>query len=317
MPQKTRLDKSQEVVSYRNSDSVSAKFMKSALHLRRGGTLTHKKMHTTFERLAEVGKRWGDLSPATITQKQLTRYVEQRIADGISARTIQNECSHIRRAMSSVSTERKIFATQVCTNAALGVPSGTRIGTRTAIEPDILESALERAEPNMRAELLLMSGIGLRHREAVCVDQRCLKSWARSLDEGQPLRVDIETKAAKPRYVFLGEESKAIAREGVAAALDYLRTTGKKYLRPEPDEEKALRESHRDLYELGIKGDNSAHSIRDLWAMREYTVYRGEGLTHEQARARLAPSLGHSDKRGLFTFNNYLRATFERDGIVK
>lgn len=300
---------------YRDSDSVAGKFMKSALHIKRGGTMTHKKMMTTFRRLEEVGKRWGELTPTSITHKQIAHYVQQRIKDNITPNTIQNEVSHIRRAIKTVSAERKFFADKVCTSESLGVPKGTRISTRTAIDPAILESALERAAPNVRAVILLIDGINLRHAEAVCVEKRCLRDWTRALDEGQPLRVDIETKGAKPRFVFLkSEESREIARQGIAEALDYLITTGEKYLRPEEDKEKALRESHRDLQALGIAGDDSAHSIRDRWAVREYFAYRNDGCTHDEARARIAPSLGHSDKRGLFTFNNYLRATFERDG---
>jgi site-specific recombinase XerC len=314
MTKKTQQSKP-DVVSYRNSDSVSAKFMKSALHLRRGGTLTHKKMHTTFERLAEVGKRWGDLSPATITQKQLTRYVEQRIADGISARTIQNECSHLRRAISNVSTERKIFANETCTNAVLGVPKGTRIGTRTAIDADVLASAIERADPGTRSSLLLMSGIGLRHLEANSVTKTVLKEWSRAIEIGQPLRVELGTKQDRPRSVFLSPESAEIAKRGIDEAIIFLRETGQKYLRPEETLEQAVRESHRALKALDVKGENSPHSIRDAWAVREYLAHRAAGCTKEESWARLCPSIGHSDKRGRWLFNNYLKATLERDGI--
>src|ERR1700743_2679109 len=81
--------------------SIEAKFMAAALH-KGAATLTRQKMQTTFLAFAVHAKerRYGAaVDPATVTEKQLRNYVSSRIEAGITPRTIQNEVSHLRRAL--------------------------------------------------------------------------------------------------------------------------------------------------------------------------------------------------------------------------
>ena len=83
---------------FKNSDSISAKFSKSSNRNGSASTTYKVRMQTTYKNLESHAKkaRWGkDVSPITITEKQLKGYVAARIDAGIAARTIQNEISHI------------------------------------------------------------------------------------------------------------------------------------------------------------------------------------------------------------------------------
>jgi len=82
--------------------SVQAVFMTSALSQKKGSSLTRVALHGTFATLETIAKKggWGPgFCPNTITQTQLKKYVTVRQSQGITTRTIQNELSHVRRAI--------------------------------------------------------------------------------------------------------------------------------------------------------------------------------------------------------------------------
>ena len=137
--------------AYKPNDSGGAKFMKSALFNKGGATLTKVRMGSTFNSIVNFGKqqRWGPIEPATLTVKQLKGFVAFRIEEGITPRSIQNEMSHIRRALEGVGREK--FAQEVCSNKELGVPSASRIGTGKVVDPHVLQNALECAPADTRA----------------------------------------------------------------------------------------------------------------------------------------------------------------------
>lgn len=302
---------------YQEGDSVQAKWSKSSLVNVRGGTLTHKRMNTTWNALVRVAKqgRWGKLAPHNLTEKQFRKYVEtRRDIDGIAAHCLAVETRHIRRALRGCG--REDFAT-VVTNAILGVPKGSRIGTGKATEPEVLAAARASAAPGVRAVIDLCNGIGLRIREAVCAAQS-LETWRTEMDEGQPLSVEIETKGDRPRCVFLrSEESRKLASDAIDRAIAHLKETGQVFLVESTSEEGAIRAIERDFAELGLEADNSAHSLRRDFAVREYLYLREKGLTKREACGKLSIALGHGSSRHRWVWNNYLRATLEalgRDG---
>lgn len=298
---------------YKDGDSIQAKFSKSALVQTRGATLTHKRMQTTWNALADVAKvgRWGKVAPDTLTEKQFTKYMEARRETGLSARCQANESAHIRRALRGAG--REDLADSV-TNRMLGIPQGSRIGTGTATDPEVLAAAREAAPDNVRALIDLCDGIGLRIREAVC-SYESIETWRKEMDQGQPLTVDQETKGGKMRCVFLrSEESRQIASDAIDRALSYLQESGQEFLVESCNLEAAIRHIERDFAHLGLEGDNSAHSLRRDFAVREYDQLREDGLTQRQACEKLSVALGHGSSRHRWVWNNYLRATIEARG---
>lgn len=299
------------LIAYKDSDSILAKFMQSALAVKRSSTEYNTKMRTTFialEAFAREG-RWGNLDPATLTFKQFRKYIQSRIGK-VADRTVQNEASHIRRALRCVG--RGEFAEVTCSSPLLGVPSASRIGKGTAVHIDVLELALGKAREDTKAILLLEHAIGLRHREAVQVSTKTLLSWKRALAAGQPLYVpDKGPKGGRPRFVRLCPSKVPDAVLAVDVALKVLEN--QEFLCDSVNLKASLGTNHSRMQKLGIEGNNAQHSLRRSFAVEQYDYYLDElQMSKKEAWATLSNDLGHGDGRGRWIYNCYLKATLEQ-----
>jgi site-specific recombinase XerC len=280
--------------------------MKSALANNRAATLTKTRMQTTFKAVESFAKqqRWGSVDPASLTVKQLKGFVSARLKEGISARSIQNEMSHLRRALEG--SGRAEFAQGACSNAELGVPSATRIGVGKVVDPEVLRSALERAPGDTRALLELSRRLGLREREAIMA-ANSLREWGRALSQGQPIIVREGTKGGRARSVVVAPEGLERALGAVKSAQAVLEQQKQLVVSTSL---KAAVEQHSDrLARLGLKGENSCHSLRRAFAMDQYKHYLGVGCSQKVALAWVSNDLGHGDGRGRWVYNNYLRSS--------
>jgi len=290
--------------TYKQSDSITAKFMKAALVDKGAATLTKSRMQTTFKAFEAFGKkqRWGSVDPASLTAKQLKGFVAARVEEGISARSIQNEMSHVRRALEGVG--RAEFAQDVCSNKELGVPSGSRIGSGKVVEPEVLQRALERAPADTKALIELSRSLGLREREAI-QSANSLREWGRALSQGQPIIVRDGTKGGRARSVVVAPGGLGRAMGAVKAAQTVLEQQKQLVVSKSL---KAAVEQHSDrLAKLGLKGENSCHSLRRAFAMDQYKHYLAAGCSQKVALSRTSNDLGHGDGRGRWVFNNYIR----------
>lgn len=290
--------------TYKKGDSVEAKFMKSALANNRAATLTKTRMQTTYKAIEAFAKqqRWGAVDPASLTLRQLKGFVVFRIEEGISPRSIQNEMSHVRRALEGVG--RVDFAQDVCSNKELGVPSGSRIGTGKVVDPNVLQLALERAPADTRALIELSRSLGLREREAIMAGNS-LREWAHALTHGQPVIVRDGTKGGRARSVVVAPSGQERALRAVKSAQTIL---GQQKQLVVSKSLKAAIEQHSDrLGRVGLKGENSSHSLRRAFAMDQYKHYLAVGCSQKVALSRTSNDLGHGDGRGRWVFNNYIR----------
>lgn len=292
---------------YKKSDSIKVKFMKAAT-VKHAATLTKKKMTTTFNRLDAFARkqRYGELEPTSMTAKQMKNYVVHLIDLGLKPRSIQNETSHIRRALKAVN--REDFAQGTCSNKALGVPEGTRIGSGKVVQEDVLKSALERAPASTKALIELSRALGLRIREAV-LSQNSLREWNRDLSKGQPVIVRDGTKGGRARSVVVAPGGLERAQEAVRAALAVLKKQNTLVVSVSL---KAALEQHSDrLARLGLKKENSCHSLRRAFAMDQYKHYLAVGYSEKVALSRTSNDLGHGERRGRWVYNNYLKASLK------
>lgn len=289
---------------YKKNDSVEAKFSKSALVNNRASTLTKARMQTTFRALARHAKnaRWGAVEPRNLSFKQLKGYVQARLAAGISARGVQNEMSHIRRALEG--SGRSEFAQETCTNKLLDVPSATRKGNGKVVDPVVLESALKAAQDDTRALISLSRNLGLREREAIS-SFKSLKEWERALALGQPIVVREGTKGGRVRSVYVRPEGVEAASSAVKAALKVMEN--QKHLVVSKNLKAAVEQHSDRLAKLGLKGENSGHSLRRAFALDQYKYYLSIGCSEKLALARTSNDLGHGDGRGRWVFNNYIK----------
>lgn len=292
--------------TYKQGDSTTAKFMKAALIAKGAATLTKTRMQTTFKVLEAFGKqqRWGSVDPTSLTAKQIKGFVVARVKEGISTRSIQNEMSHVRRALEGVG--RTEFAQDVCSNKELGVPSGSRIGSGKVVDPEVLQGALERAPADTKALIELSRSLGLREREAI-QSANSLREWGRALSHGQPIIVRDGTKGGRARSVVVAPGGLERAVGAVKAAQTVLEQQKQLVVSKSL---KAAVEQHSDrLAKLGLKGENSCHSLRRAFAMDQYKHYLAAGCSQKVALSRTSNDLGHGDGRGRWVFNNYLRSS--------
>jgi len=288
--------------------SIEAKFMAASLH-KGAATLTRQKMRTTFLAFAAHAKerRYGPVDPATVTEKQLRNYVAARIESGITPRTIQNEVSHLRRALRGAG--RGDWADAV-TNAQLGVPAGTRIGTGRVVDARVLEQALERAPADTRAWILLERCLGLRRAEMI-ESHRSLKQWEAALARGQSfITIRHGSKGGRVRDTAIPAPYRERALVAVRAALEVI--SGRQYLVDAPTNRAAQKQVHDRFATLGLTGGDSGHALRRAFCRDNYEHYLGEGHSQKEALALCSRDLGHGEGRGRWVWNNYLRATYEQ-----
>lgn len=287
--------------------------MQAAIAKKKGGRATRDRMKSTFRQLSKIAKagRWGNVTPATLTHKQLAKYVETRVEKGISAHSIQTEVSAIRRALDGVG--RSIDVVKIFTSKSLGVPQCSRKGDGKAVDEGVYRQALQKADPVTLALMRLQKAVGMRINEVIeCRDS--LKSWNNVLSlGGSELRVSDGTKGGRVRTVHLQPEARSEAHAAVVAALA-VTNGGRKHFFPAAKDGKAARGMYADnLENLGLKGENSSHSLRRSFAVRQYLAYVKTGYEHKAALARLSLDLGHGDGRGRWVWNNYLRGTLGGD----
>lgn len=288
--------------------SIEAKFMAASLH-KGAATLTKQKMRTTFLAFAAHAKqrRYGPVDPATVTEKQLRNYVAARIEVGITPRTIQNEISHLRRALRGAG--RGEWAGTI-TNAQLGVPAGTRIGTGRVVNACVLEQALERAQADTRAWIQLERCLGLR-REEMIESHRSLTQWEAALARGQSfITIRHGTKGGRVRDTVIPAPYRERALGAVRAALEVM--TARQYLVEALTGRAAQKQVHDRFAALGLTGADSGHALRRAFCRDNYEHYLGEGYSQKEALALCSRDLGHGEGRGRWVWNNYLRATYEQ-----
>jgi hypothetical protein len=288
--------------------SIEAKFMAASLH-KGAATLTRQKMLTTFKAFAAHAKqrRYGVVEPSTVTEKQLRNYVTARIEAGITPRTIQNEVSHLRRAVRGAG--RGEWADTV-TNGQLGVPAGTRIGTGRVVDALVLEHALDQAPTDTRAWIQLERYLGLR-REEMIESHKSLKQWEAALTRGQSfITIRHGTKGGRVRDTVIPTPYRDRALAAIRAALDVMTT--RQYLVDATTARAAQKQVHDRFAALGLRGKDSGHALRRAFCRDNYEHYLSEGHSVEEALALCSRDLGHGEGRGRWVWNNYLKATYEQ-----
>lgn len=288
--------------------SMQAKFMQAATK-EHAATLTKKAMKATFNALAKCAKsgRWGDVTPQNITQKQIRSYVQQRLSDGLSVRATQNQVSHIRRTLKGVG---RVEVEASFSNKDLGIPSATRIGTGKVTDPEVLAQALERADPIQRAWIRGMITLGLRERELVRSGPS-LRQWESRLVACHPtIYLDAGAKTGRSRDIFVPEETRGETLQAVRDLIAVADSQGGRVVAQDTLEAACSHVSY-SLGTLGLKSENSPHSLRRIFACDRINYHRAQGLSEVESRSRVSTSLGHGDsrQRGTWVWNNYVRPT--------
>ena len=291
-----------------------AAFSKAFQVDKKGAVLTRTRASTTWNALAQFAKeRRMILHPEKMTSKQLMQFVAYRQEQGISSRSIQNEVSHIRRAL--VGAGRDIGDLKDPKNyfssSRLKVPEGSRIGGNSPAPENALAS-LKTERADVRAAFDLQFHIGLRMAEAI-QSAPSLPGWVKQLDEARKLGRDAflpvtaGTKGGRPRHVLIKAENLDAVRAAVVKARAVV-VDG--HLVQSASLEAARRLLERACKDAGFEN----HGLRRDWAVRQFLTYRAEGKPEKEALRLLSGDLGHGDGRGRWVWNNYLKGAFDGQG---
>ncbi|MEQ4903589.1 integrase domain-containing protein [Enterobacter hormaechei] len=236
----------------------------------------------------------------------IERYIQSRLAENISKRTIQNEMAAIRAILSAAGRSKLADPQhEHLNNAALGLSGASRDGTKVAISNERYHRALasiSMRDTGVAAAVRLARVLGLRTEEAVQA-AKSLKTWQRALINGEPrLRIVFGTKGGRPRDTTVLDHHQVLSV--VNEALQHVDQNNGKLI------DKLSLHSAIDRYrnvvrEAGLTGKYAPHSLRYAWANDALTFHQRRGLSRDEARAMVSMDLGHGDGRGRYVARVY------------
>lgn len=265
-----------------------------------GSSLTQQARDGALERFANHcwSKGFQLTGVSQVKVKHLVSFVEARQAAGISARTLQNDISHIRRTLEQAG--RGQFVAEQLASDKLGLEQGSRVGTKVAISAaDYLAavSAAEGKDKGVAAALRLCHDLGLRSKEAVMAGGS-LRDWRAALQRGGSLVVTDGTKGGRVRTIpadLIPSKEKAL--ESIDRALS-VSEAHKGPLIDSKGLKGALDRFHNVARSCGLTGTNAPHSLRYAFAVAAIEKCQSMGLSRARALTVTSELLGHGDGRG-------------------
>lgn len=285
-----------------------AKNLNFLLQKASGSHLTKEARAQTASDFARVleEKKFQIKSVAQIKIKHLQAYISVLAERNLSARTIANRMSHLRTALRAAGKERMLLEDKA-KNSALGVRTGSRIGTKVAMtEEKFHEIKINLAKKSEGFALIaeLQRALGLRQQEALrgaTVDT--LSRWEKELLAGYA-KISLGTKGGRERETLVQRQTRAL--EAVQNALKYAQKNSGYVLRGK-DYKSALTSLQYAYRASGMVGEYSSHSLRYAFAQEQYKFYKDSGLTDKAARVEVSKDLGHGSGRDRWIKSVYLR----------
>lgn len=238
--------------------------------------------------------------------RHIEGYIRERLAQGITKRSLQNEMAAVRCILKQAGRDR-LAQSERLNNRWLGLSGASRNGTRQAITLEHYRHVLETArakDPGLAAALELSRLMGLRSQEAVQSVQS-LQTWKQALDRGESrLTVVFGTKGGRPRETVILDVGAVKRALDIAFAVAEER---RGRLIDKPDLKSAMKYWHSQASVLGLTGTYSPHSLRYAWAQDAIHHYLAQGFSEKEALALTAMDLGHGDGRGRYVAQVYGR----------
>lgn len=281
---------------------------RSAAQKAAGSHETRDARLQTAERLVstlyEKGYQVRDVD--SLGTRHVKAYVDARLADGVSARTLQKEMSHVR-GMLRAEGRADLAANKVIDNKTLGIAGVSRNGTNAAIDRETASRIADRlgqVDPGLRAMVHLARELGLRSTEAV----RCgpsLATWEKQLSNGMKATVVYGTKGGKPREAAPADRQRALAAVQEARAI--AKANGGKLLPGTLRQAQNLARNHMSTKAREAVPELRAtwHSCRYAYAQDRMQSYRDAGFSEHEARSLTSTDLGHGDGRGTYVHQVY------------
>jgi integrase len=269
-------------------------------HKTRSNRVAHIKRFCAFLKNSGINIE----KPQHVKQSHIQKYVQHRLLNEISKRTIANEISAIRCVLKECG--RSSFSqNQAISNKALGIAGSPRKGTNQAIPDELFEQILDRAlqkDEGLAACLMLSRQLGLRAEEAVQCWQH-LRTWHKVIKaQGTTLRVIFGTKGSRPRDATIVNAVKVYEAVDFAIAVANKR---KGKLIDKPSLKTAMQYFVNSCRSLGLTGDYTPHSLRYAYAQDSLNFSKELEYTKKEALAITGCDLGHGDGRGRYILAVY------------
>lgn len=244
----------------------------------------------------------------SVKTKHVESYIQNRLASGISKRTLQNEMSALR-AVFTESGRLKLAdpENERLNNRALGIAGACRDGTKVALTQEQFEQkfkSVEAVDKGVAAAMQLSYYLGLRNEEAV-QSWHSLDTWAKYLSKGaEKIPVTFGTKGNRDRFTTVVNRDKVI--EAIRYAKDALHGNNQESLIDKPSLKEAMARYRNVLINHGkLVGENSPHSMRYAYAKSAEAYYLEQGFSQKEVLAKVSIDLGHGDGRGLYVRQVY------------
>lgn len=279
-----------------------------------GAHLTRDARRATFSTFTQAmrAKGYAIWSAEQIGGRHLQAFVQYRLDEKVSSRTIANEMSHIRAVLRHCGKEG-LVRDPAYSNKALGIERGSRIGTKQPLSDAAIRQFQERMDrlgrPGIGNVLELERAFGLRAAEAVRGgNAETLARWGRELQQLGYVRVVEGTKGGHPRDVHPADLNRAQTAIGQAQAT--LAASGQRYLvtRADGTAAKSLKQALSIYRNACHRAGIQSHAARYAFAQERMQAYRTErGYSEREARAATSMDLGHGDGRGRYVASVYSR----------
>jgi site-specific recombinase XerD len=299
-----------------------AKFTSAFRADAKGGLETRLRAAQTFERLQEHAKKqsgWGvEITPATLSAKQIAHFAAVRLSKGLDPKTVNNEVSHLRRCIQGAGRDLGNVRDPVnhFSNQRLGIPKIEKKPAREPASQEKTNAAIANTRPEIAATIQLQAALGLRAQEAVMGTH--YKEWAGAIKDaralGHPtacLTVDEGTKGGKTRHVNI-PASRFDAVQAAVERASELRGDRPHLIEAFSKKEgrftlAAAKESYSNATRYaGLTGHDSNHGLRRAFAVSQLGYYRGLGYDDKRASILISRDLGHGDSRGQWVIENYI-----------
>lgn len=262
------------------------------------------------ERLLKMNIQIRDASH--LKTNHIAIYINSRLAENISKRTLQNEMAAIRAVLRLAGKTFMANPThEKLSNNALGISGASREGTKVAISTDIYESTLDKVREIDRGAAAVMElsrQLGLRTEEAI-QSVKSLKTWQKAiLNQQEKIRVVFGTKGGRPRdTTIINMDALAkVVNDAIKIAAD---NNGK--LIDKIGIHLAIERYRNIVRDAGLVGQYAPHSLRYAYSRDALVYHRNKGFSQKEAEALVSMDLGHGDGRGHYVARIYNKVTIE------
>ncbi|MCQ4094976.1 integrase domain-containing protein [Erwinia persicina] len=236
----------------------------------------------------------------------IAMYIQSRLAEDISKRTLQNEMAAIRAVLS---TAGKTFMAnpqnENLSNAALGISGTSRDGTKVAIPDDVYNDTLNKVrgvDAGAAIAMELSRNLGLRTEETM-QSVKSLMTWKKAILAGkEKITVVFGTKGGRARDTTIINRNDLLIV--VNNAINFINNNNGKLI-DRPGIHLAIERYRNVVRDAGLVGIYAPHSLRYAYSRDAMKHHAENGFSQKESEALVSMDLGHGDGRGHYVARVY------------